>query len=64
MPSYTQQVLAVLVGDRHRAIARDFAGARRFRLRRRVAAAFYALAGALGAFGAVLDDTPSRARAA
>ncbi len=58
MPSYSQQVLAVLVDDRQHAVARDLASARRFRLRRRVAVAFYALAGALDAFGAVLDEEP------
>ncbi len=63
MPSHSQQVLAVLVDDRHQAIARDFRYARRFRLRRRVAGAFYALAGAVEACGAILDDEPGTVRA-
>ncbi len=56
-------MLAVLVDDRQHAIARDFAFRRRFRLRRSVAAAFYALAGAVEACGAVLDDEPGTVRA-
>ncbi|MEA2664522.1 MAG: hypothetical protein QOI11_1466 [Candidatus Eremiobacteraeota bacterium] len=58
MPSYPQHVLAVLVGDRQHAIRRDLASARRFRLRRSVAAAFHSLAGALDACGAAFDDEP------
>ena len=53
---YTQQVLAVLVNDRHRAIAEDRAFARRFGLRRRAAAAVYALAKAVTIVAVVLDD--------
>jgi hypothetical protein len=58
VPSYAQHVLAVLVEDRHRAVARDLASARRFRLRRHLAAAFYSLAGAIDACGAAFDDEP------
>jgi hypothetical protein len=57
--SYSPALLAVLVLDRHRAIARDFASARRFGLRRSVAAAVYALASAFAAFGAALDEEPA-----
>ena len=53
---YTQQVLAVLVNDRHRAIAEDRAFARRAALRRRAAAAVYALAKAITVVAVVLDD--------
>lgn len=52
----TEQVLAVLVRDRRNAIARDYAFARSFRLRRRIAAAVYALANGVRAFGAFLDE--------
>jgi hypothetical protein len=57
--SYSPALLAVLVLDRQRAVARDFASARRFRLRRSVAAAVYALASAFAALGAVLDEEPA-----
>jgi hypothetical protein len=63
VPSYSQQVLVALVDDRHHAIACDFAFSRRFRLRRRVAAAFYALAGAVEACAAVLDENAGTVRA-
>ena len=53
---YTPQVLAVLVRDRQRAIARDLARAPRVRLRRRLAALVYALGGGLTALGAILDE--------
>jgi hypothetical protein len=53
---YTQQVLAVLVNDRHRAIAEDRAYAQRAGLRRRAAAAVYALAKAITIVAVVLDD--------
>jgi hypothetical protein len=53
---YTQQVLAVLVNDRHRAIAADRALAPRAGLRRRAAAAVYALAKAVTIVAVVLDD--------
>ena len=56
MPSYSLAVLAVLVADRHRAIASDFARARRLRLRKQLAAAAYALAGAANTLGAALDE--------
>ncbi|MBV8299108.1 MAG: hypothetical protein JO083_06155 [Candidatus Eremiobacteraeota bacterium] len=58
--SYTQQVFAVLVNDRHRAIADDLAQARRFALRRRAAAVVYALAKAVTVVAVVLDDEPLR----
>jgi hypothetical protein len=54
--TYSQQVLAVLVDDRHRAIAADRAYARRAGLRRRAAAAVYALAKAVTVVAVVLDD--------
>ena len=60
---YTQQVLAVLVGDRQRSIARDVAFARRTRLRRDVAGAIYALAKAVTVVAVVLDDEPGTVRA-
>jgi len=53
---YTQQVLAVLVRDRHRAIARDRAHASLLPLRRRAAGAVYALAKAVTIVAVVLDD--------
>ncbi len=55
---YTQQVLAVLVNDRHRAIAHDRAFVGRAALRRRAAAAVYALAKAVTVVAVVLDDDP------
>jgi hypothetical protein len=55
--------LAVLVDDRHRAIARDFAYARSIRLRRSIAVAVYALGAGFTALGAVLDDEPGTVRA-
>ena len=58
--SYTQQVFAVLVNDRHRAIAADLASARRFALRRRAAAVIYALAKAVTVIAVALDDEPLR----
>ncbi len=59
----TQQVLAVLVRDRHQAIARDFAYARGIRLRRDVAVAVYALAKAVTVVAVALDDEPGTVRA-
>ena len=53
---YTPQVLAVLVRDRQLAVAGDLAFARRFRLRRLLAALVYGLGAGLTAFGAVLDE--------
>ena len=53
---YTPQVLAVLVCDRHAAIAGDRAVAPRFRLRRLIAAPVYALGAGLTTLGAVLDE--------
>ena len=55
---YTQQVFAVLVNDRHRAIAADLADARRFAVRRRAAAVIYALAKAVTVIAVALDDEP------
>jgi hypothetical protein len=60
---FTQQVLAVLVRDRHRAIARDFAYARSIRLRRSIAVAVYALAKAVIVVAVTLDDEPGTVRA-
>lgn len=60
---FTQQVLAVLVDDRHQAIARDYAYARSIRLRRSVAIAVYALGAGFTALGAALDDEPGTVRA-
>lgn len=56
MPSYSMAVLAVLIDDRHRAIAAAFARSRRVRLRRLLASAAYALAGAARAFGSAIDE--------
>jgi hypothetical protein len=56
--SYNEDVLAVLVHDRHRSIADDRAGAPRAELRRRAAAAVYALAKAVTVVAVVLDDEP------
>ena len=53
---YTPQVLAVLVRDRHRAIARDLVRVPRVRLRRRLAALVYALGAGLTTLGARLDE--------
>jgi hypothetical protein len=55
---YTQQVLAVLVDDRHRAIAGDLAYARSIGLRRKFAAIVYALAKAVTVLAVALDDEP------
>jgi hypothetical protein len=57
---YSQQVLAVLVHDRHRAIAEDRAFAWRFGLRRRAAAVVYAVAKGVTVVAVVLDDEPVR----
>jgi len=56
---YSAALLAVLVLERQRAVARDYASARRFRLRRAVAAVVYALASAFAALGAALDEEPA-----
>ena len=53
---YTPQVLAVLVRDRHAAIAGDRAHAPRVRLRRLLAAPVYALGTGLTTLGALLDE--------
>ncbi len=55
---YNEDVLAVLVRDRHRSIADDRNGAPRAGLRRRAAAAVYALAKAVTVVAVVLDDEP------
>ncbi len=55
---YTQQVLAVLVRDRQRTVARDRASYRPVRLRRRAAGVVYAFAKAVTVFAVVLDDEP------
>jgi hypothetical protein len=60
---FTQQVLAVLVDDRHQAIARDLAYARNIPLRRSIAVAIYALGAAFTTLGVVLDDEPGTIRA-
>jgi hypothetical protein len=60
---FTQQVLAVLVRDRQRAVARDFASARSLRLRRDFAVAVYALAKAVTVVAVALDDEPGTVRA-
>lgn len=61
--SFTQQILTVLVDDRQRAVARDFADARSVRLRRDVAIAVYALAKAVTVVAVALDDEPGTVRA-
>lgn len=61
--SFTPQVLAVLVDDRQRAVARDVAALRGVRLRRAVAAAVYALAKAVTVVAVALDDEPGTVRA-
>jgi hypothetical protein len=53
---YTPEALAVLVRDRQRAIAGDRTLARRFRLRRRLAALVYALGAGFITLGTVLDE--------
>jgi hypothetical protein len=60
---FTQQVLAVLVDDRHQSVARDYAHARSIRLRRDVAVAVYALAKAVTVVAVALDDEPGIVRA-
>ena len=55
---YTEQVLAVLVRDRQRAIAGELAFARGAGLRRRTAAAVYALAKAVTVIAVAIDDEP------
>jgi hypothetical protein len=55
---YSQQVLTVLVRDRHRAIAGDVAFAQRIALRRRAAAAAYALAKVVTVVAVTLDEEP------
>lgn len=60
---FTQQVFAVLVNDRHRAIADGLADARRFALRRRAASVVYALAKAVTVIAVALDDEPLRGAA-
>jgi hypothetical protein len=55
---YTQQVLAVLVRDRHRAIAVIRSGVPQPKLRRRAAHAVYALAKVITLVAVVLDDEP------
>ena len=57
--SHSEDVLAVLVHDRHRSIAYDRARVPRAGLRRRAAAAVYALAKAVTVLAVVLDDEPS-----
>jgi hypothetical protein len=49
-------VLATLVKERRQSIARDVLLARRFRLRRRLAAIVYAAAAAIRALAAFVDD--------
>jgi hypothetical protein len=56
---YSQQVLAVLVRDRQRAIAEDRAFARRMPLRRSVASLVSALGAGLMSLGDALDDEPA-----
>ncbi|HEX3464286.1 MAG TPA: hypothetical protein VHS78_09600 [Candidatus Elarobacter sp.] len=56
--SYSEDVLAALVRDRHRSIADDRARGPRAGLRRRAAAAVYALAKAVTVLAVVLDDEP------
>lgn len=56
--SYNEDVLAVLVHDRHRSIADDRSRAPRAGLRRRAAGAVYALAKAVTVLAVVLDDEP------
>ena len=57
--SYNEDVLAVLVHDRHRSIADDRSRAPRAGLRRRAAAAGYAVAKAVTVLAVVLDDESS-----
>ena len=49
-------VLAVLVNDRRRAVLADYAGARRFRLRHRLARVVLAFALVAEALSGILDD--------
>ncbi|HEY0394701.1 MAG TPA: hypothetical protein VGD01_09425 [Candidatus Elarobacter sp.] len=55
---YSQEVLAVLVRDRQRAITQDLARSRRARLRQKAASAVYALAKAVTVVAVALDDDP------
>ena len=55
---YSQEVLAVLVHDRHRSISDDRAFARRSGLRRRFASFVYALAKGVTVLAVVIDDEP------
>ena len=55
---YSEQVLAVLVRDRQRAIAGEVTSARGAGLRRRTAAAVYALAKAVTVVAVAIDDEP------
>jgi hypothetical protein len=62
--SYTPAVLAVLVEDRHRALVRDLAVARRMGLRRSAAVLVLALGSGISALGAALEGEPLAADAA
>ena len=56
---YSPPLLDLLVRDRQRTVAREIASARRFRLRRSLAGAFFAVARAVAWFGTVLDEEPA-----
>jgi hypothetical protein len=56
---FSPELLALLVRERQRTVAREIASARRFRLRRALAAGVYAVAHVIAALGARLDDEPN-----
>ena len=49
-------LLAQLIADRQRTVARELASARRFRLRRALANAAYGVSRLIAAFAVLLDD--------
>jgi len=53
---FSPELLALLVRDRQRTVAREIVSARRFRLRRALASGIYAVAHVIAALGALLDD--------
>lgn len=56
---YSPSLLDSLIRDRQRTVARDLRSARRFRLRHRIAKAFFAVAFVVRALGTLLDEEPA-----